>query len=43
MGTAGTSRHYDDKREIQVIEVMSMRVSMHSTGTELLVVVMKRL
>ena len=42
MGTAGTS-HYDDKREVQVIEVMSMRVSMHSTGAELPVVVMKHL
>ena len=42
MGTAGTS-HRDVKGEIQVTKIMSMRVPMRDTGTELLVVVMKRL
>ena len=42
MGTAGTS-HYGVKGEIQITELMSMRVPMHDTGTELFVVVRKHL
>jgi hypothetical protein len=42
MGTVGTSR-YGVKGEIQVTELMSMRVPISSTGAELLVVVLKQL
>ena len=42
MGTAGTS-HHDVKGEIQITKFMSMRVPMHDTGAELLVVVLKGL
>ena len=41
-GTAGTGR-YDVKKEMQVTELMSMRVSMRKTGTELSVIARKRL
>ena len=42
VGTAGTS-HHDVKGEIQITELMSMRVPMRDTGAELLVVVRKYL
>lgn len=42
MGTAGTSR-YDVKGEMQITELMSMRVPMRKTGAELPVVVEKHL
>ncbi len=42
MGTVGTSR-YGVKGEIQITELMSMRVPIRSTGAELFVVVKKLL
>jgi len=42
MGTTGTS-HHDVKGEWQITEMMSLRVPMHDTGAEQLVVVRKRL
>jgi hypothetical protein len=42
MGTVGTS-HHDVKGEMQITKFMSMRVPMHDTGAELLVVARKRL
>ena len=42
MGTTGTGRH-DGKREIQITNIMSMRVSMRGTGAEQPVVVRKLL
>jgi hypothetical protein len=41
-GTAGT-HHHDVKEKIQIIEFISMRVPMRDIGSELLVVVRRRL
>lgn len=42
MGTTGTGRH-DVKREMQITNIMSVRVSMRETGAEQPVVVKKLL